>query len=602
VAAARLIALLWALVWAPGLAAQTVPSLPALPVVTITQAVLTGLQGERAVALPHVLQPTDFAATGGRVQYRLAVDLAAVPKERLAILVRKLSLSGEVSLNGQWAGACGPGPLEVLICHYRSFIVEPAPLLWHPGRNTLDITVYAIPYLMNGLAPVEVGPADRLQADGMRWRPFWQVEVVRGLTALSALLGTISLAIGLILRRDSIYLWFGCVALTYAASNINVLVVRRDIPLQLFSWIILSSRLVSIFLLLPSMLMLFHGVSRRALRLCVGYLLAAVLAIWYSANHNLVVMALYAPLLVIAPAAWWQMLRGAWRSRQPTQLACAAAGALLLAISVHDWLRMGGQTPYEGVYVITYAYGLVLVLFGSLLIGLLASSLQHSRTLSVAAHQRLLALQTEKTRLEERERILQDLHDGFGSQLASARYAAEHRALTQPQLRELLAECMADLYLVIDTLGNRDDSLADAFADLRFRTSQRLVAPGPVVDWALQLQAVPPLPKSSILQLLRIAQEAIHNALRHGPAAHVWVRAEFDRVAGAVTLQIQDDGGGMGPASAAAKATGAGLAGLRQRAANLGAALAIDSSPAGTTVRLHAPVAALKSSPMRAPG
>ena len=579
---ARCLLLAWVLLSGPGPAAQ-----PVSPIAIADRAELFSLQGHQMVDLPHVLAPEDFAASGGRVRYRVTMDLAQLPAARLGILVRKLSLSGQVSLNGNWVGACGGGELERLICHYRSFVVEPAPSLWRQGRNDIDIDVYAIPYLANGLAPLEIGPADALQVERMRWRTFWQVEVVRGLTWLSALLGVIALCIGLIMRRDAVYLWFGCVALTYALSNINVLVTRREIDMQTFGWIVFSTRLVSIFMLIPSLLMLFDKVPRMALRLCAAYVLLALTAIWWSANNNLVVMALYAPLLVLAPMATWQMLRWTWQSRAPHHMASTGMALAMLAIGVHDWLRLGGQTQYESVYYITYAYGLVMVLFGSLLIGMLASSLNHSRSMTLEAHQQLLALEVEKSRFEERERILQDLHDGFGSQLSSARFAAEHRSFSQHQLRDLLAECMADLYLVIDTLGNRDNSLADAFADLRFRTSQRLVQGGPEFHWALQLQAAPALPKSFILQVLRIAQEAMHNAMKHAQASHVWVRAHHDLSTGVVELQIRDDGIGHAPGMS----PGTGLANMQRRANRIGAALSMQTSARGTTVLLRATIA-----------
>ena len=361
--AVRCLVLAWLLLSGPGASAQPLSS-----ITTADSAELFSLQGHRQVDLPHVLTPEDFASNGGRVRYRVTVDLAQVPAARLGIFVRKLSLSGQVSLNGHWVGACGNGELERLICHYRSFVVEPAPVLWRQGPNVIDIEVYAIPHLANGLAPLEIGPADDLQVERMRWRTFWQVEVVRGLTWLSALLGVIALCISLIMRRDPVYLWFGCVALTYALSNINVLVIRREIDMQVFGWIVFSTRLVSIFMLIPSLLMLFDKAPHLSRRVCAAYVLLALPVIWWSANNNLVVMALYAPLLVLAPMATWQMLRWTWQSRLPRHLASAGMALALLAIGVHDWLRLGGQAQYESVYYITYAYGMVMVLFGSLLI------------------------------------------------------------------------------------------------------------------------------------------------------------------------------------------------------------------------------------------
>ena len=84
------------------------------------------------------------------------------------------------------------------------------------------------------------------------------------------------------------------------------------------------------------------------------------------------------------------------------------------------------------------------------------------------AQAQLIAVEAERSRSEERENLLQDMHDGFGSQLASASILAERGGLSADAVAMLLQECMADLNLVIDTLGKSSDSLADALADFAF--------------------------------------------------------------------------------------------------------------------------------------
>lgn len=68
------------------------------------------------------------------------------------------------------------------------------------------------------------------------------------------------------------------------------------------------------------------------------------------------------------------------------------------------------------------------------------------------AQAEILRQAVERSQFEERERLLQDLHDGFGSQLTSARLRVEEGALSQAELAELLRECMTDLHLVVDTM------------------------------------------------------------------------------------------------------------------------------------------------------
>jgi signal transduction histidine kinase len=83
-----------------------------------------------------------------------------------------------------------------------------------------------------------------------------------------------------------------------------------------------------------------------------------------------------------------------------------------------------------------------------------------------------------------------------------------------------------------------------------------------------------------------VAQEALHNALRHSGAAEV--QMTVCAAGRRVTLEVTDDGKGFVPELAAG---GFGLPSLRERAAGAGASLAIRSAPGhGTTVRLVMPV------------
>jgi len=88
-------------------------------------------------------------------------------------------------------------------------------------------------------------------------------------------------------------------------------------------------------------------------------------------------------------------------------------------------------------------------------------------------------------------------------------------------------------------------------------------------------------------EILRIAQEALHNALRHAQAGRVAVRLQASD--GRVLLEVEDDGVGFDPAKPGLRSQRLGLTSMEERAQRLGARLEIRSTPgAGTTVRLEA--------------
>jgi signal transduction histidine kinase len=161
------------------------------------------------------------------------------------------------------------------------------------------------------------------------------------------------------------------------------------------------------------------------------------------------------------------------------------------------------------------------------------------------ASQRALRLaERERFRTEERERLLADMHDGLGSQLATARMKVERSELNQDEVVELLRECMADLHLMVDTLREDSHSFADALADYRFRTERRLSDRSMQMVWSVSVDQMPPLQQRALLELLRILQEGINNAVRHAQASQLQITARFDPVGG-LEMEIVDDGVGL---------------------------------------------------------
>jgi signal transduction histidine kinase len=84
-------------------------------------------------------------------------------------------------------------------------------------------------------------------------------------------------------------------------------------------------------------------------------------------------------------------------------------------------------------------------------------------------------------------------------------------------------------------------------------------------------------------QLLKIGQEAISNAVRHGQAAEIDVTLEYRR--NVVSLSVADNGLGFVPEDyARASEEHWGLKNMRERAAEVGGRFGVTSGPGGGTV------------------
>ena len=100
-----------------------------------------------------------------------------------------------------------------------------------------------------------------------------------------------------------------------------------------------------------------------------------------------------------------------------------------------------------------------------------------------------------------------------------------------------------------------------------------------------------PLPGETEAHLLRIAQEALTNVLKHARAANVLVELHYS--GREARLHIEDDGQGFGTEREGAPVEGVGLTGMRERAEKIGGQLTLRPSPAGgVAVTVTVPVPA----------
>jgi signal transduction histidine kinase/ligand-binding sensor domain-containing protein len=100
-----------------------------------------------------------------------------------------------------------------------------------------------------------------------------------------------------------------------------------------------------------------------------------------------------------------------------------------------------------------------------------------------------------------------------------------------------------------------------------------------------------PLPPGTEREILRIAQEAIHNVKKHAGARNLAVQLEYGPTH--IAMEVRDDGRGFEAGPEQESTPGHyGLTGMRERAASIGGTLEITSEPGqGTVVRLKTPAA-----------
>jgi len=322
----------------------------------------------------------------------------------------------------------------------------------------------------------------------------------------------------------------------------------------------LALALLGAFLLLFLALQLLPEHWRRSRDLVLVAMAPVILALGglsYRVNASQV-------LLVI----WVACMFLAWPAR--TCLAAAAVANIAFCIALR---RAGFQEP-EPMVLINMGFQALAAICVHY-----ATSAERSRDALARVNADLLAtraLLADSARDAERLRMARELHDVAGHKLTAMRLNLRS-LLADPQLagrhelavaERLSGELMADIRQVVQSL--RDDRGLDLATALR-----ALAAPFPRPVLALSIAPEVRVTDPAVAEaLLRLAQEALTNAARHAGAQTVWL--DIGREAEGLRVDIRDDG-----SCPERIREGNGIAGMRERVAELGGALALERTRAG---------------------
>jgi signal transduction histidine kinase len=212
---------------------------------------------------------------------------------------------------------------------------------------------------------------------------------------------------------------------------------------------------------------------------------------------------------------------------------------------------------------------------------------------------RLYERSRELSILSERNRLALELHDVVSQKLFSLNLAAESAATlldrgpeqARPQLervRDLAREALAELRSLI--FGLRPAELERDGLEGVLRKEVNMLQRVHGVTVTLDADgSSPPLEPACAGEILRIVEEALHNAVRHADARTVTVRLHGGEHA--LSVEVADDGVGFDPTDPDLRSRHLGLTSMEERARELGGRFAVSASPGrGTVVSLEVPV------------
>lgn len=586
--------------------------------------------------LPVVVPPEDWSAAtpvtlpdvwgyrqpaaGNHVWYRLALPPAipdqapdsAPPRPTWVLLERARSMVHAYA-DGRliWEGGRIAEPVQRL---------PNSPILFAlPPRNepagtaqTLLLRVAAVPGERGGLGRVYTGEHETLRSLRDSGR-FWHIEAVYITSAVITVTAIYVLMLWRQTRGSAAgYLALACAGFIWGLRNLNL---TRWSPAAAPPWLEWLGGFLAtcgsgwfigclgLFLapnyVAPAMPRLARWITRVIWPFMVlGPLLllsplprAEALALW---------LALAIPLLLTMSVGLAVFVR---RNPSGTHVAFLVLYLLLIGLNVYDNFTLRSTVRFGDMYLNHFSGVAFFILITQLLVSRYGNLLRDFRGLNASLesrlfereqelasqHRELTRLEAERAQLEERGRIMRDLHDGLGSQLSFAllQSRAPSRDDQPGHLAGLLQDCLDELRLAIYSLEPTATHAATVLGTWRQRVASSIESAGVKLVWAVdEVGEAGLLAQSEILSVLRIVQEAVNNTLRHARASTL--RLGLSAAPDGLLIELADDGCGV-PACTPAGSAGHGLMNMRRRASDIGARLDIDTALPGTRVRLLLP-------------
>ena len=550
----------------------------------------------------------------GYVWYRLPFATPPDASQPLVLYLPALSMNAAAYLNGHALSAQGRMHEPVTRNFYTPLMLAvPQTLLKPPGENNeLLLLVMGYRQYRSGLHTAYIGPAEVLQPAFER-RHFWQNT---GTLITSVLVLGLSLSGALLWARarpGAMYAWFTLATLVWGLRNLNF--VLTDNPWDNLRWNEVSLAGALAFV---GLFTLFAGEYRRwmlkapPLAVCrrvVPLIFVAASVLFLLPADTAGLRGMFRPMGIVGMllALWtqWTLTDTARRVRTASAWTVAVAGAVYLVLMVHDLVVANDRTQIDTLFLRQYAalpmfmavtlvwtqrYRQAFAEIERLSQGL-AQQVEAQRQALEHNYRQLVDAERERALSQERERLVSELHDGLGLHLLTALQMARSGDGSGQAMADALQDCLDELRVSIDSMSNIDErDPVLLLGSLRFRLAPRLRSAGVQLDWQVLGDVAPQpwLDARNALHLLRIVQEALSNAVRHGRARRVLLKVEA--VGSGVAVSVMDDGCGF---DASARAVGLGLAHMRKRAATIGARLSIEpGAQVGTVVRLVAPAGA----------
>jgi len=550
------------------------------------------------------------------VTLRLRVSLDAPPTQAWAVLLSHASTGGRISVNGRTVGEIQAADPATEVRWRRPHLLAIDPSLLAAGENAILIqTAYRSG--VHALAGVEVGPLAEVSRNHERQHFVSSVLPWIG--------GTLAACFALIFAMLWLRRHDATIALVALASVFWVLrsafFLFETVPAGTGIWLdalfYVANGGFAVVMTLVLLRLAGEGSARAAWFAGLYAAIGPALLVATSGHATPHLDRLWVPGLIgmVAIGLLYALLSRA-RKHESLQIVVITATTVAIAAAAYDYGVVQGWLPEATMLALHWAGPLLLVALATPVVDRFvrvlgeAEGARNDLESRVREREQMLKRNYERLRegerlqasAAERQRIMQDMHDGLGTQLVSSLMLVERGALTQAQVAQVLRESIDDMRLAIDALAQGNSDLLAALGNLRYRMEPRFRAAGIELIWdAREMPEEVNINPDAVLPILRIVQESLTNALKHSGARAVSVAQKVTQAGDeppTLEIRITDNGKGI----SAERAGGRGLMNMRSRANKIGGTLSLESVPgSGTRVKFVYRLTDLQGGQTRAP-
>jgi signal transduction histidine kinase len=458
-----------------------------------------------------------------------------------------------------------------------------------------------------GISSIWLGEGDRLSwRYHLRYLLQVQLPYISSAAFLTA--GLFSLLLWFRRRGEALYLLFFLVSLASFLRTLHYHVGENRLLIsdEWFSWL----TVISLFWLIAGVhffLNHLHQTPSIWLNRIILFATASLSIIALPIFSTLPSVYLLSPLLymllmlmgtTVGIVGFYQSKRKHSREGKLLSVWCL----LGMVFWLHDWLLQSNHIDIEGIYLGPYTNFIAFLLFLKIMFRRYIGAMNEVTQVNASLAQRLQTKELElqqihisqreaahrQTLADERQRLMQDMHDGLGSSLRTALLSVERGRIGNEVVAEVLKDCIDDLKLAIDSMEPVQADLLLLLATLRYRLGPRLESADIELSWeVVNVPALDWLDPRNALHILRILQEGFTNIIKHTQASLIRVATKIDN--GWVVVTLTDNGQGFDVAQML-HSGGKGLNNQIRRAESIGAEIHWNSSHSGTTLTLRLPI------------